>query len=244
MVVLARAAGIPARLAVGYVGGTYDEENDYYVITADQAHSWVEVYFPEYGWVTFEPTAGRPAIQREIEAIDLPEFEREIRFTEEKVQLSGLEILGWSVLGVIVVSMVAFLIWLRVDIFILMRQSIDKAFAKLYRRLLWLGRILGVPSGITQTPLEFSGELQGRLNLLRAEHRMLEYMEKTGKNIESLVVLANKAAYSAEAADAFERARAVDIWIQLRRDLGFAILWHRLARLVPKGKEKPESQVV
>jgi len=244
MVVLARAAGIPARLAVGYVGGTYDEENDYYVITADQAHSWVEAYFPEYGWVTFEPTAGRAAIQRQTEAIDLPEFEREIRFTEEKIQLSGLEILGWSILGLIVVSVVAFLIWLRVDVFVLRRQSIDKAFAKLYRRLLWLGRMLGVASGITQTPLEFSRELQGRLNLLQAEHRMLEYLEKTGKNIESLVVLANKAAYSAEAADAFDRARGVDLWIQLRRDLGFAILWHRLARLVPKRKKNAESQVV
>lgn len=244
MVVLARAAGIPARLAVGYVGGTYDEENDYYVITADQAHSWVEAYFPEFGWVTFEPTAGRAAIQRQTEAIDLPEFEREIRFTEEKIQLSGLEILGWSILGLIVVSVVAFLIWLRVDVFVLRRQSIDRAFAKLYRRLLWLGRMLGVASGITQTPLEFSGELQGRLNLLQAEHRMLEYLEKTGKNIESLVVLANKAAYSAEAADAFDRARGVDLWIQLRRDLGVAILWHRLARLVPKRKKNAESQVV
>ena len=244
MVVLVRAAGIPARLAVGYVGGTYDEENDYYVITADQAHSWVEVYFPEYGWVTFEPTAGRAAIQRQTEAIDLPEFEREIRFTEERFQLSGLEILGWSILGLIVVSVFAFLIWLRVDVFVLKRQSIDKAFAKLYRRLLWLGRLLGVPSGITQTPLEFSGELQGRLNLLRAEHRVLDYLEKTGKNIESLVVLANKAAYSAEAADAFDRARGVDLWIQLRRDLGFAIFWHRLVRLVPKRKENAESQLV
>jgi len=244
MVVLARAAGIPARLAVGYVGGTYDEENDYYVITADLAHSWVEVYFPEYGWVTFEPTAGRAAIERETETIDLPEFEREILYTEEKVKLSGLEILGWSVLGVVVVSLVAFLIWLQVDIFVLRRQSIDKAFAKLYRRLLWLGRMLGVPLGITQTPLEFSAELQARINELRVEYRMLGYLEKTGKNIESLVVLANKAAYSAEAADAFDRARAVDLWIGLRKDLGAALAWQRMARLIPKKEKEPETQVL
>ncbi len=241
MVVLARAAGVPARLAVGYIGGTYDIENDYYVVTGDQAHSWVEVYFPEYGWVTFEPTAGRPALERTNLEYDLPEFEREITFTEETLQLSGLEILGWSILGLIVLVLMAFLIWLRVDVFILRRQSIDKAFAKLYRRLLWLGRLVGVQQGSSQTPLEFAAEMKTRIELLRLEHRPLAYLEKSGSKLENLVVLANKAAYSADAADAFERARAVDLWIRLRREIGFAILWKWLSGLVPKIKKDRQT---
>ncbi|MFQ5923658.1 MAG: transglutaminase domain-containing protein, partial [Anaerolineales bacterium] len=66
MVVLARAAGLPARLVVGYFTGTPErtEGTIRYVVTEAEAHSWVEVYFPEIGWVEFDPTGGRPAIER------------------------------------------------------------------------------------------------------------------------------------------------------------------------------------
>jgi hypothetical protein len=63
-VVLARAAGVPARLVIGYLSGTYDVDLGAYLVTEAEAHSWVEVYFPGNGWVEFEPTGGRPAIER------------------------------------------------------------------------------------------------------------------------------------------------------------------------------------
>jgi transglutaminase-like putative cysteine protease len=62
MVVLARAAGIPSRLVVGYAAGTFDADRGRYVVTAADAHSWVEVYFAGIGWIEFEPTAGQPAL--------------------------------------------------------------------------------------------------------------------------------------------------------------------------------------
>ena len=64
MIVLLRSAGIPARWVKGYTEGTLDntlasaEGADVYTITNDNAHSWVEVYFPGYGWIPFEPTKG------------------------------------------------------------------------------------------------------------------------------------------------------------------------------------------
>ncbi|EKS8350386.1 transglutaminase domain-containing protein [Bacillus cereus] len=64
MIVLLRSVGIPARWVKGYTEGTLDntlasaEGEDVYTITNDNAHSWVEVYFPEYGWIPFEPTKG------------------------------------------------------------------------------------------------------------------------------------------------------------------------------------------
>ncbi|MCU0520540.1 MAG: transglutaminase domain-containing protein, partial [Anaerolineae bacterium] len=64
MVVLARAVGLPARLVVGFVSGTYDPGQARYVVTEAEAHAWPEVYFPGYGWIEFEPTGGRPPIQR------------------------------------------------------------------------------------------------------------------------------------------------------------------------------------
>ncbi|MFC1975562.1 transglutaminaseTgpA domain-containing protein [Chloroflexota bacterium] len=66
MIVMLRSQGIPARLAVGFAQGDYDSERGvYHVLNAD-AHSWVEVYFPKYGWVEFEPTAAQPTIVRLI----------------------------------------------------------------------------------------------------------------------------------------------------------------------------------
>ena len=56
MVVLLRAAGIEARNVNGFLGGEWNEFGSYLVVTQNQAHSWVEVWFPEYGWVTFDPT--------------------------------------------------------------------------------------------------------------------------------------------------------------------------------------------
>jgi transglutaminase-like putative cysteine protease len=64
MVVLARAAGLPARIVMGYAAGELESESGTYQIAAADAHSWVEVYFPGFGWIEFEPTAGLPPIKR------------------------------------------------------------------------------------------------------------------------------------------------------------------------------------
>ncbi|KRE61541.1 DUF3488 and transglutaminase-like domain-containing protein [Nostocoides sp. Soil756] len=56
MIMLAREAGIPARMAVGFLPGRLD--GDERVIRADDAHAWPELYFPQLGWMRFEPTPG------------------------------------------------------------------------------------------------------------------------------------------------------------------------------------------
>lgn len=63
-IVLARLSGLPARFATGYAPGYWDASAQLWVVTEEQAHSWPEVYFPEYGWVPFEPTAGRAELAR------------------------------------------------------------------------------------------------------------------------------------------------------------------------------------
>jgi transglutaminase-like putative cysteine protease len=55
MAVLARLAGIPARVVVGYTQGTFSGNNTWQVKTSD-AHAWPELYFPRAGWLRFEPT--------------------------------------------------------------------------------------------------------------------------------------------------------------------------------------------
>ncbi|HJV18073.1 MAG TPA: transglutaminaseTgpA domain-containing protein [Bacillales bacterium] len=62
MAVMLRTLGIPTRWVKGFTGGNFKEfENEterIYQITNNNAHSWVEVFFPNQGWVPFEPTKG------------------------------------------------------------------------------------------------------------------------------------------------------------------------------------------
>ncbi len=56
MTVMLRSLGIPARYINGFLPGEFNDVGSDYVIRASDAHSWVEVYFPGYGWITFDPT--------------------------------------------------------------------------------------------------------------------------------------------------------------------------------------------
>ncbi|MBI5565973.1 MAG: DUF4129 domain-containing protein [Chloroflexi bacterium] len=64
MAVMARSLGIPARIVTGYSQGTLDETRGVYQVFQFNAHTWAEVYFPQYGWVQFEPTASQPSLVR------------------------------------------------------------------------------------------------------------------------------------------------------------------------------------
>jgi transglutaminase-like putative cysteine protease len=56
---MARAAGLPARVAVGFTPGEVDPATGEYVVRGFNGHAWPEVYLQGYGWVPFEPTPGR-----------------------------------------------------------------------------------------------------------------------------------------------------------------------------------------
>jgi len=64
---MARSIGIPARVAVGFTWGDWDESRGEYIVRGEHAHAWPEVYFADVGWVVFDPTPGRaPAHGSEI----------------------------------------------------------------------------------------------------------------------------------------------------------------------------------
>jgi len=59
MAVMLRTQGIPARMATGYTTGERIGENEW-AVRGLNAHAWVEVYFPDVGWVAFDPTPSSP----------------------------------------------------------------------------------------------------------------------------------------------------------------------------------------
>jgi transglutaminase-like putative cysteine protease len=56
MTVMLRSVGVPARYAAGFLAGEYNDVGGDWIVRASDAHTWVEVYFPNYGWITFDPT--------------------------------------------------------------------------------------------------------------------------------------------------------------------------------------------
>jgi transglutaminase-like putative cysteine protease len=68
MIVMLRSLGVPSRMAAGFAQGEWVADEDAFVVREKEAHTWVEVYFPGYGWIEFEPTAA----QAQVERGDLP----------------------------------------------------------------------------------------------------------------------------------------------------------------------------
>ena len=58
MAVMLRTLGIPSRVVNGFRSDEFNDLTGNYVVRAKNAHSWVEAYFPGYGWQTFDPTPG------------------------------------------------------------------------------------------------------------------------------------------------------------------------------------------
>jgi protein-glutamine gamma-glutamyltransferase len=58
MAVILRTLGIPSRVVNGFRTGEFNDLTSQYVVRASNAHSWVEAYFPNHGWVAFDPTPG------------------------------------------------------------------------------------------------------------------------------------------------------------------------------------------
>ena len=62
MALMLRYLGIPARVAAGFTSGEYDSSKREWTVTDHDAHTWVEAWFPRYGWLPFDPTPGRGSL--------------------------------------------------------------------------------------------------------------------------------------------------------------------------------------
>ena len=59
MALMLRLLGVPSRVAVGFTSGDYKSDAKEWVVKDTNAHAWVEVWFPQFGWIPFDPTPGR-----------------------------------------------------------------------------------------------------------------------------------------------------------------------------------------
>ncbi|HXM64050.1 MAG TPA: DUF3488 and transglutaminase-like domain-containing protein [Terriglobales bacterium] len=60
MAIMLRTLGIPSRVVNGFRTGEFNDLTSQYLVRGSNAHSWVEAYFPGYGWISFDPTPAAP----------------------------------------------------------------------------------------------------------------------------------------------------------------------------------------
>ena len=236
MVVLARAAGLPARLVVGYASGSYDVLNARYIVTEADAHAWPEIYFPGYGWIEFEPTAGRPPLNRDVEESDFIWPDREpltplVPPEERKVSPTSW-IVGRGLLlglaGTLSVAIVA----TSADLIVLLSSSSERMMQRLRRRLRWHARQLGLWVEPGTTVEELTGRLAERVEVIAQAHGFsgIEFVEPAIDEIQRLAELYVQVWYTPTATlTRRERWEAGWLWWRLRLRLWLAWLWRRTA---------------
>ena len=113
--IMLRTLGIPTRVLAGYTPGTRNPFTGDYEIKNSDAHTWVDVWFPRYGWYEFDPTFAIPPAESDVS--DSIPLARAIDFLSEKLSLA---IPGLSkdtiryVLYAALVAVIAVGIWLAV----------------------------------------------------------------------------------------------------------------------------------
>ncbi len=235
-VIMARAVGIPARLAVGYTMGKYDPGRGCYVVTEQNAHSWAEVYFPEYGWFPFEPTASLPPVERALADTPLPASVSQDRSLPSRVWHVALRAWwrragdGWPTFLAVVLALallVASILWRR-ERQRWKRLTPRQRVAACYERMGRSGRWFGAPYRPQDTPFEYRnrlaqsiGDRGARWSWLAA--RQMAVTARVNQGIDAICHAYLEASYSTRPVDAVRGRQAKARWRRLRGQMGW--LW-------------------
>jgi hypothetical protein len=227
MVVLSRAAGLPARFVTGYASGSYDSQNASYVVTDADAHSWAEIYFPGVGWVEFEPTASQPLPEREAGSAAPPltpsaSLPHQALLDRLALILSRLPLWLWPLPGAVLLLL---FFWMPVKGMLLARLQPSRAVTDIYRLLRRSARPLTGSLIASQTALEYSRDLSARLSRLEKPGRLSRWVTPARDELSCLTDLYSASLFTPQRAGREAALRAARIWSRLSWRL-------RLARLL------------
>ncbi len=208
MAVMLRTLGIPARLVAGFGTGDFNPFTNLYEVRADDAHAWVEVYFPEHGWVPFEPTAGwngdpqTGGVQRWVftgafGTVDLASI------PTEQIASAGLSILG-------AVAPWLPLLALGTLAFVLLRRRRLPRLHMLRRILSWGERRTSIDHPGRKAILTQYRRAQRKLRLRRNPAETTQEHARRSPGVANLATLVDIAAYrpAPPNADEIQQARA------------------------------------
>lgn len=216
MAVMLRSTGVPARVVTGYAMGEFDPDRQAYRVPASAAHAWVEVYFPGYGWVEFEPTAVRAPF--DYRAGGTGQVASAPPAAPGQSAAAGKT--GQTFLVGLAVAAALLLVALPLALLRLFRQAsrpapvqVDSLYRRMQRALGWAG-CAALPS---LTPDEYLARYAGRLQAYASLSQALR----------QVTALYREASYSAHAPDAARVRRAGQLWQASLRE--YLALWLRSA---------------
>ncbi len=241
MTVLLRSQGVPARLATGYTTGEM-VQNESYLVRDSNAHAWVEVYFPSYGWIGFEPTSGEtfpkplptgeeglvPGLSEAGDPVRAEEeCDSEFEFDEcaEDLEDTGAaDAIGAS--ASLTARLMRVLVWLLSGLAVVvlaagavrflwrryMEASEDPQVV--FRRLAFLGAMGSVGPVTYQTPLQY----RGRLEAAFPDHR---------DQVDVIIGAYVRNFYGRKSLDEEERRQLTRAWLELRLPMLFRFLRRR-----------------
>ena len=200
MAVMLRTVGVPARMAAGYAPGEFDPQSGRNAVRDSDSHGWVQVYFPDFGWIDFEPTPAWPDPSRRIGrpaaggggaaetnvfpnqpppdplSFVFPAQLSEVGLGSEGGFDGGPE--GVDILRVVVVPIVAVLVAILVAIAVLqiiwnlgIRGLTPEA--QIYAKMGRLGSVAGLGRATNQTPSEYARALSTALPVLTEQSHLV-----------------------------------------------------------------------
>jgi len=222
------------RLVVGYASGSYDVLNARYIVTEADAHAWPEIYFPGYGWIEFEPTAGRPPFNRDVEETDFIWPDREpltpLVPPEERKGPPASWIVGRTLLLGLAGSVGVVIVATSADLIVLLSSSSERMMQRLRQRLQRHARQLGLWAEPGMTVEELTEQLAERVEAIAQAHGFsgIEFLEPAMDEIHRLAELYVQVWYTPTATlTREERWEAGWLWWRLRLRLWLARLWRR-----------------
>lgn len=171
MVVMLRSVGIPARWVKGYMTGSLDSGTGVYEVSKADAHAWVEVYFSDFGWISFEPTASfslpeTQAVSAEteevtVEASPAAEVAETAELPPDEKERASRALIFVAFFAILSGGGVLWFFFIRKKRF-KARQNLDQ-IRDIYLDLLALLQFKGFPREDTETPYEFARGLAVKL---------------------------------------------------------------------------------
>ncbi len=217
MNVMLRMIGIPSRQMSGFSVGTLDDKTHQHLVNAVEAHSWVEVFFPGYGWIPFEPTPdgtnspiNRPQTLEQLNAVVPSGTDAASRIPPNLREPAGVAPSGGNeggfpdILRPALIAGGVLLLLLAIALLLALRWLLAaRDVPRIWRRLLFLGDRLKVPRRPGDTAEEFGGRLAASLPPLDDE-------------VRRLATLYTRASFRQGGLRADELAAAREAWSRIR----------------------------
>jgi hypothetical protein len=216
MVVLARASGVPARFVSGYSSGSYDAANAEYIVRELNAHSWAEVFFPEIGWVEFEPTASEPEVELALAKSEATTAQPPESAAERLLYRFRLEKAIYWLSPIMILLFICILYFTLIERWWYMRLAPATAIEKMYRRLYRLGRPLAGERTRAETAYEFMRKLIRGIDEVKEHSRFAKLFSSADQDVELLTGMYQASLFGHNNIQKHEARKALNTWKHLR----------------------------